>query len=478
MFGLGIALLWLSYHATPWLAMATDGWSSFLLQPEFIPDALRFATLCMYAYLVGFWLTERWPRRSPTGVGQRALGRLGRSEVATLGEGRSGCAGGHARARRVRLTGSKRWIPAHRPWELPELSMLPLLIAAFVVVALNVMLVGGLEEFLWSSRDRGAGQFDERVTVGDRLSQIGGVAVGVAGPAIAVSCALAAIQRINARKYAQTAGFVAILMIANLPHIWGFSRGAGFVLIFCGLAGVVFVQRFKVIWVFLFIALGVWFSFTGYTQRGEFRPGLANFLVALATQPAPWFTPSHINATFDPNVNPLNAVDAWTAAVWSGPSAVPSELFDKLVLLVQLLQPLPSEFVSERTKVSLDLADVFGTWGSTGLTTPALAELYLLFGSAGALVLLGVGAIAARVDQASRSSRSWLVPLSYTAIAFAFVIQAHSGLRAATRPIVYVSVLLGLRLLVGILSRGRTRERRRFDRAVLALDASGVQRAR
>jgi hypothetical protein len=180
---------------------------------------------------------------------------------------------------------------------------------------------------------------------------------------------------------------------------------------------------------------------------------LANFLVALGSASPTEQAPSSVGGSFDPGLNPLNAVDAWTAAVWAGLPLIPPSLGQRLAIFAEVLQPLPSEFAGLRTKVGAELAEVFGTWGSTGITTPALAELYLLFGESGVIALFFFGVLAGAADEKLWLRASWVWGLVYIAIVFAFVMQLHSGIRSATRVLLYVGAVALIRIVLQVVRR-------------------------
>lgn len=237
--------------------------------------------------------------------------------------------------------------------------------------------------------------------------------------------------------------------------MWNYSRGAGFVYIFLAAVGAACCSRKRMIVVIVSFLIGGWLSWIGFTERGTLNPGLANFMTSM-------FAPQNVSdaagsglVLVDPALNPLNALDAWTAAVWAGGALVPSSLVERWFLLAEVVQPLPSEFVRNVTKVGDELARVFGTWGTTDFTTPALAELYLLFGDGAALGVGCVGVGAAVIDRFVAGKRHWLSVLAFIAIVYGFIIQTHSGLRAATRPIVYVAFIAVLRKMIALVGRRR-----------------------
>jgi hypothetical protein len=449
LFTVGIGLLWLSYHLTPWLAIATDGWSGVLLQPEYIGEAVRFSTLSMYAYGVGYAL-RAWLGRSRWKGSQR----LSATSVCP--------------AHPAPPTVFQRRLSAHVPWnrsvrsshparvgawQLPEIPLAPLVLVAVAVVALQTFLVGGIEELLWSSRGRGEGQFDARETREQKLRQAGTVLLGIGATGGALLGAVAAVSFVNRARYLNAISCFFVVAACNVPAMSHFSRGSGFVFIFWSLVFLIFSTKGKYLAAVGLFSFGIWFSWTGFTQRGSFNPGLANFLVALGSASPTEQAPSSVGGSFDPGLNPLNAVDAWTAAVWAGLPLIPPSLGQRLAIFAEVLQPLPSEFAGLRTKVGAELAEVFGTWGSTGITTPALAELYLLFGESGVIALFFFGLLARAADEKLWLRASWVWGLVYIAIVFAFVMQLHSGIRAATRVLLYVGAVALIRIVLQVVRR-------------------------
>lgn len=423
---LGVALIWLTYHATPWLAIPHGGWTDSLTQPLYVSEAIRFATLAMIAYCLGYVVSESSIRRS----GQYGRREVGHHYVSVL-------------PKDIAYGGYKgRALKEGERELLPRVSMQMLVFGAVVVFMVHLILIGGIDELLRSSRPRGEGQFDVRIFFDEKLKQVGNVAIGVAAPIVGVLAVLKLLDYVATKKYARVALACVVVISCSIPFVWKFSRGAGFLFVFGGLCAFAFSRRFPFLIGSVMLFVGLVFSRTGFVMRGEFYPGVLNFVEAILSSWQASGGVREIESVFDPTLNPFNAVDPWTAAVGYSSSLMSATLFERLGLFFEVLQPLPSEFVTGKWIIGEDLAWAFGTWGSTGITTPAFAELYLLFGDGGAVAVAMLGVIAARVNAAFWNKRDLPMGLLYVSIIYAFVAASHGGVRSATRPILYATVVM------------------------------------
>jgi hypothetical protein len=138
-------------------------------------------------------------------------------------------------------------------------------------------------------------------------------------------------------------------------------------------------------------------------------------------------------------VNPLDSVAAFTRIV-----ELDSNHRYALSMPFKLLwnlNPLPSELVP-LFEIGEGLASAMGTWGNYDLTTPALAELWRVFGYWGSLGMLIVGMLCGWCEKRAVMQPSLLSLLNVLLFFAAFPVGLHSSLRPMTRPFVYGAALM------------------------------------
>jgi hypothetical protein len=310
-------------------------------------------------------------------------------------------------------------------------------LSTFLLIAMVVQ-AGGVEQVWASDLPRGFGQFATRDAVG-KLSQMVAVLAGAAGVVVATVASVVLL-----RNRALTAPWwvgIFSLVVALLPGIWAFSRGAGAPLgIFAFIAFRLGTNRSLTAGVgALFLAWNL--GQIGLNERGNYYPGVGNFLAAVISDESDLQRHHRIRALpFGPADNPLEAVSAWTRKAQQRKLDDPDGLAS-LISVLWHLNPVPSEFTG-LPPIGRDLAKVMGTFGSTGLTSPLLADLFYAFGYLGSVFMLLIGAVCGWFEKQARTSPGLDYEIGVVLCLIGLGIGSQLGLRAATRPLFYALVLV------------------------------------
>lgn len=391
----GIMFPWVGYHLSPWLFFITGKqWDTFLLVPAYIDTALIFSTVSSFGFLIGY-------------------SYFFCKKLAIERSNRSGDEG-------IRVS--------------PRLVVF----LAAIVLGLLVVWTGGLAE-LWSATTyRGEGQFDERTDVADKMRHV----IAVIRTPITIALIVASGFLILNSNYSRSNFWVGHfgLLVASLYGFYHFSRAAGFPLILVAFLVVRFKKRMAMPYALLLVCMALFMGSVGLEYRGMFRPGVGNYLVAVTDALLGITGGGARSYEFSTGfVNPLDATAAFTRVVELG---APHE--DHLSTVFKFfwnLNPLPSEFVP-LFPIGEDLASAMGTWGRSGLTTPAFGELYRVFGYWGTLGMLVVGMLCGWCERRAVVRPSMLSSLNVLLFFAAFPLGLHSAMRAMTRPFVYGAVML------------------------------------
>lgn len=398
-----IASLWVGYHLTPLLAIRTGGWSSFLLRAEHVETGIAYATLAMLAFLLGYLPLMR-----------------GDPSLATR-----------------RFAGIDAFLPSTA-----------LVVALTILTFLSFLLsIGGPGQLWQADYGRGEGQFDAMTA----FRMIEGYAI-TATSVLSFATALLA-GMLLARRFVSPLGWIGIA-VALLQGMHGFSRTAGFPLIVLAILLIVRRGMWAVTPAILVLLLALWLGWTGFTMRSV-NPGIGTFLAALGS-PAAGLDASAVGTgseTFDPAMNPLNALDPWTTRAMTRDLDRP-ELGQGFLDILKILQPVPSFLVPWQLRMGDSLSVVLGTSGSTGITTPALGELYYALGYSGLLLLVPLGSFCAVVDQQFHARKRPRDAIVVVLFLIGFGTGLHSGLRAMTRPILYAVLFAYLMSIYDRMKRG------------------------
>lgn len=389
---IGILFFWIGYHLSPWIYYFTGTpWDSFLLVTYEINTGLLFSTLCSIFYLVGYAYIFR----------KRDVNYRSRNQAIY-----------HI-----------------------NISYKIVLILSFVVFIVCVVTVGGLDELWSATRGRGEGQFDARDWIGKITRMLTVLQTPLALMLVIVSSLL--ILKRTKSTIVPILGIVGLL-IASLQGMYDFSRGSGFPFILFIFIALRLKGSRYLPYATLIIIPAIYFGSTGLNERGNYNPGVGNFISAMFNpQVQPSATKQHSLAEW---VNPLDAQAPFSrladSVIWQQPSA-----WDLGPKLIWNLNPLPSEIVP-LYEVGMGLSEMMGTVGSTGITTPSFAQLYFVFGYAGSIALLVIGLLSGWFEKQFVHNPTILNIFSVIVVFAAFPIGLHSGLRPMTRPFVYAIALI------------------------------------
>ena len=391
---MGVLFLWVGYHLSPWLSfLSGDMWESYLTVPYLIDEVLIFSSVSMVSYLFGY------------GIMFDSKYALFRKEIP------------------IGLA-------------LPSVKPAWVIITSILVLTIIIVSVGGLSEFWASSNPRGYGQFDQKNLGTQFVRAINVLTLPLVLILSVMSCLL--ILKPKKSPLNVLIGLVG-LAVACSNSIWGFSRAAGFPFLLLGFIALrAGVRDSKLIGVMSFLIVFMLGS-VGYGQRSYFNPGIGNFVNASIAQLSSSFTEDS-SYNDDPFINTLDATPAFTRKaeirIFDNP-----DVLDMAFKLIWNLNPLPSEFFPIY-QLGTGLTEAMGVTGSTGLTTPALAELYYVFGMSGFLFLILIGMISGWFERRSLISPSFFGSLGVMLLFMSYGVGLHNGIRSMTRPILYAFVLL------------------------------------
>lgn len=386
----GVAFIWVGYHLSPWLAyISNEPWISFLLVSGHVNDGLLFSSLCMFGFIIGYGFILGY------GAPPKALRK-------------------------------------YSHLQFPKVKAKWLIWLSIISVALFIVSVGGIDEVWISSRARGAGQFDARDLAGKILHMLKVITIAFN---IVVVCVAGLFIIQNKRKpLLQALGWLSIF-IASLRMIWWFSRGAGFGFIILAFLALRVGGRRRIVLAAASIAMALYLGSVGLNERGMYSPGLGSFLQAVWTPSNNGDGAPTTMLFTTPNSNPLDAMAAWTRKTQTRHQDMPS-IGDMILPFLWNLNPLPSE-IFPLAKIGESLSTVMGTVGSTGLTTPALAEIYYVFGYPGSIVMAIFGAICAWFEKLTITRPGPISSIGLLLTFVSFPIGLHSSTRAMTRPVLY-----------------------------------------
>lgn len=388
---------WLGYFLTPLLDLFWGGWYGSLLVEKFIPYALAFALLSMVAFILGYLAVHPSSRKMRR----------------------------HKAAVRARYSAMSK-TTIRTPY---------ILILALILFGLTLFVIGGPEQLFYADYSRGALQWESNFVgilrkLAKILTNMLTILLGL------VLGAKMSGKRLLGRNFVLV---FTVLTIACVPDMFEFGRLSGAPLIAFGVTYAIMSKRFPYIVVTALVSLFLLFAHTGYSQRSEFRPGLANFAEAVI---APRETSDKNLDPFNPGAdNPINAVDRWTLRALSKSYETPLSAYARIVSLVGALQPLPSRIVNMKAAVGESLSSFRGLEGTIGITTPAFGELYYLGGLWAAGFFFFYGILASWFDKQTYLNPSVSVLLMRLMVSLGFVIGLHLGLRPMTRPMIYAVVL-------------------------------------
>lgn len=308
----------------------------------------------------------------------------------------------------------------------------------------HLLVFGDLGEIMYSTKARAFGQFSGPSVLRD----IGYLLNSLSGALALFSAILIGLysSRHSQSLFLTLLIAIVLLTLTSVTFFYKFSRVAGI----CFLIAAVFSSQKvpgKRQTKFLIITLciiSVYLSLIGFTHR--FQNGYASFIMSALSPSSEllndYFLGGNGQWSLLPNIVFLDASSSASAHVSfsSGLERSNNSFFHFLLLL----QPLPSTFFDYPVRVGANLTTEFGATGYFGLTTPALAELYHLFGFWSVILFFFYGRLLCRVDRLINSRPSPISFLVFVLIFGGILVSGHSGIRAFARPTVLAVFLLGL----------------------------------
>lgn len=387
-----VIVIWIGYDLSPWLYFFTkELWDFFLLVPEEINTGIKFSTLSSLLFVFGHGLVYS--------------DKINRKKIIIKGY---------------------------------YINRKYLLLLIMVVLLSVVVINGGIGEVIYSSKYRGYGQFDGR----DFYGKIKRVLTVMQLPLVIFVSILSSLIVIGCKKrlyniFLSTFG----LMAASLQGMHGFSRGAGLPFILLGIICAKFSGKNKIFLALFSFFIAYYIGAVGLSQREHYYPGIGNYFHAFINYTNGLVVDNRENADRSNQwENPLDALAPFTRKA-SSVKSFQSNFFTFAPKLIWNLNPIPSEFIPIYP-IGEGLSSMMHTEGFLGITTPAFAELYYVFGYAGVIFLLLIGLMCGYFEKISALDPSktnvLLVILNYTS----FPLGLHSSMRAMTRPMVYSMILL------------------------------------
>jgi len=229
--------------------------------------------------------------------------------------------------------------------------------------------------------------------------------------------------------------------VASFGVMHNLSRASGLAVFIFAFVTAILTPRRKGL-IVLLIALTFVLGMIGYYGRGEYNEGLVRYMQAATdTRTYAWMSDSQDNAPVEFR-NPLGAIDRWTLKASALERRYPGISYAENFFYN--LNPIPSAFLDLRY-TGPGLSVLAGVWGSYGVTTPALAEIYFVFGWFGCLLMVPLGMLFAFFTNRLFLEKD---PLMRTVVVLCLVLAAgsvaiglHKNTRAMTRPLLYASVL-------------------------------------
>lgn len=404
-----LAWTFLQYSLAPIITYFSGGWVGYLLKPSSADEAISIAFAFTLSVVVGYVLSRHFER--PTESSQLSLNRL-------------------------------RQMVQKRVKSYHVLYVLILSVTLFIIG--HLLRYGDLGELFFSSLARGAGQFREH-GLADRLAGFCTTAsIGAGG----IGAILIGLQVGNKRKPSVLDLILAIILlsIAAFALYAKFSRASGILMIVAAFS--VFIPG-KTKWrhrafSFILLTIGIYLCFIGISHRSA-QPGVGSFILnSLNPNIEKIYIYIGIGSesyTYFPNVNFFDSIAPISAHIYFSDNSTTNTVSSMRDLFFAL-QPLPSWIFSNPVRFGASLSDSFNRTGSAGITTPALAELYFLFGQATILWGGVYGLLLRRVDVSLAVGRRATKYLIFVLIMGGIVVSGHSGLRAFARPTVLAIILM------------------------------------
>jgi hypothetical protein len=336
-----------------------------------------------------------------------------------------------------------------KSFNLPNVKKGTIVILAVVYLGLFVFSIDGFENLFYSSTPRYLMklQWSEAQSFFFKFKQIINVLLPFIGIILAILSSIFIFN--NQGRVVNTILVFAIgwggIFISSIESVWGFGRDSGAMLIIFLLIYIKTTKKINYTFVISIVLLVIMLGSNGISKREYFNPGIGNFVDSFfvsSTQPSS----SILSFILDPNKNPINAVNSWTlkASILDFESI--NYLQNSFVFLLTL-NPLPSVLIFPPS-IGESLAIVAGSYGYSNVTTPAFAELYYLFGFFGAVPLFFLGRLFSYYDNRLNTENSLYYFLIILVLFLSIPLSLHNGLRAASRPLIYILFFECLRCVI------------------------------
>lgn len=424
-----VLVFWVQYHLSPWLSLRTLGWHQFLLRGEYVSDCLKFSSLMIISIVAGHGPLVK------TGSRNTESSSFIRNGIRSY----------------VRKIGNMV--------DDGTLIALSLVIIFFIFLQLALS-DGSLSGVFISEHARGFGQFEEKSAFEQFATFLSIFAVlSGAVAAVCVTMTYSKVSGLNA--IILLPAVVVLIYLSSSPLTFKFSRMSGgmFFLSAAALQMSPTRQKGRFLVQVMFALLGSYFCLIGITHRAISPSGVWSFLSA-ALDPNVDALQSILSYSPDgawvigPSANFLDAAAPFTARAWASQGEIGAS-WSHLKQFLLILQPLPAIFFGEDDlRVGASLSIAYGTYGRTGLTTPALAELFVLFGYGSVILGFLYGRLLKAADRMMQKKKSIWAFLVYALLIAGIVVAGHSGLRAFARPTILAMILM-LALTYGIIGRKR-----------------------
>ncbi len=398
---LSVFLLWIGYHFSPLCAYVQGSpWESFLLSPKYLDQVLLFSALSMYALLTGYGVifTSKYSR--------------------------------------IRK-------------KIPQRVTLPKIKAAWIVYLITVVFflavynAGGFADFWDASYTRGMGQWAEH-TAGVRFQRALNVLISPLQFLLVLLSSIYIIKNKSALNK-KMLGYLGLL-VGMLPMMHEFSRATGFTLfVFAFLLLKYSKRNINSSFLIIFLLLtGYHLGSVGLNQRGFYHPGIKNYVEALFfNDNAKNDAKEKIFGLLSPELNPIDASAPFSRRIEEKTihHASFQNPFKAISSFILHINPIPSGLFNPG-KIGEGLSSYMKTVGHTGLTSPALSDVFYAFSYFGLfpVFLLGIfyGYFARNAIRKPGLAGEFAVLLCMISIG----IGLHSGIRAQTRPVLYAFLLI------------------------------------
>ncbi len=398
---LSVFFLWIGYHFSPLCAYIQGApWESFLLSPKYLDQALLFSALSMYSLLIGYGVifTSKYSR-----IRKKIPQRVTLPKIKTI------------------------WVVS-------------LIVVVFFLAVYNA---GGFSDFWSASYARGVGQWAEH-TARVRFQRALNVLIF---PLQFLLVLLSSIYIIGNRSALNKKLFGWLgLLVGMLPMMHKFSRATGFTLfVFAFLLLKYSKKSIKYYFIIIFLLLiGYHLGSVGLNQRGFYHPGIKNYVEALFSSNNTKNDPKEkIFGLLSPELNPVDASAPFSRRVEEKTMRHVSmqDPFKTLLHFILHINPIPSGLL-DPGKIGEDLASYMKTFGHTGLTAPALSDIFYAFSYFGLFPVFLLGVSYGYFSRYAIRNPSLAGEFAVLLCMISIGVGLHSGIRAQTRPVLYAFLLI------------------------------------